>query len=144
EYLVDLALVEIGRDAGDALQHLADVAVDDMAERIRGNHALDVRRVPLRGDRGRAALALAADGVGVEQVQVGRESNHRDHVAAGAYRDRPLDGIESGVGDLEGVLARGDTAELKLPVARRERLVRGAGKRHMGAFEEGTRGGVDD
>jgi hypothetical protein len=98
-------------DAGQAHQHLARAHIRQIAE---GVHRHDVHRVggvALRGDRGRAALALTGDLEGVHLVDAGGEVEVADHALAGRGGDRGADRVEADVAHDELVGARGDPGE---------------------------------
>ena len=142
EDLIDLALVEIGGDAGNAFQHLADVAIDEFAERVGGDDALHVIGVALARDRGGAALAFAGDSEGGELIDRRAQADGRHRVPPRSDGERLRVGVETRIGDLERVVAGRHAREFEATVAIRERGLGGAEERDLRAGEEAARGGI--
>ena len=105
------ACVELAIDAGQADGDLAGVHVREVAERIGGGDVLQVVGIPIRGDGGGVALALAGDLEGVELVDAGREIEVAHGALADGGGDNGARGVEADVGDNELMRAGGHAGE---------------------------------
>ena len=137
--------IECGADAGEENRELARAHVREVAVGIHRDDVLRIGRVALRGDRRRAALALAGYLEGLKLVDRGGEVEiARGVCLTRGNGDGGARGIESRVGDNDFVRADGQCGENVAPSVVGERGEAERGNRDLRALEEIAGGEVGD
>ena len=139
----DVALVvEVAGHTGEAYREFAGTHVGQISERIHRHDVLHVVRIPLRGDRRRAALTLTGDLKFLQLVDSGREVEITHGALAGTDHHRRPRGVEPEIGGNDLMRPRRHAGEHVATGIVRQGNETERGDFHLGAFKQIARAGV--